>query len=335
MEIFENKMYRDTLSSQGFNNGRGWITIFTPTYNREKYINRPYNSFLQQTDQHFIWIIVDDGSSDGTKKELLRLLSREEIPMLVISKQNGGKHSAFQVALDATKTEFFICADDDDKYYETAVEIFLNEWEKISEDKLDDIGAIRALTQYDDGRIASNFTLSDTELGGHCDISTLDIIFKEKKLMENWTCYSVDSLRSINLFSSVTFGNYQQKFFSEGIWQSRFARKYKCRFLYTPLRTYYLDSGSSLSRRTETRQKYIDDFYNSFLFFTENIDYIVKYTPFKKWIKDVAIISIKRNRLKIPFFEFLKQTRARLGKFLFVVMFPLSKISSRYKLPKK
>ena len=37
------------------------ITIFTPTYNRGKLIQRLYKSLQNQTYNDFEWIIVDDG----------------------------------------------------------------------------------------------------------------------------------------------------------------------------------------------------------------------------------------------------------------------------------
>ena len=44
------------------------ITVFTPTYNRAYILERVYNSLIIQTNKEFEWIIVDDGSTDNTKK---------------------------------------------------------------------------------------------------------------------------------------------------------------------------------------------------------------------------------------------------------------------------
>ena len=44
------------------------ITVFTPTYNRAKSIHRVYESLLEQTYKNFIWLIIDDGSTDNTKE---------------------------------------------------------------------------------------------------------------------------------------------------------------------------------------------------------------------------------------------------------------------------
>ena len=43
------------------------LTVFTPTYNRKHTIHRTYESLCRQTSSDFDWLIIDDGSSDGTR----------------------------------------------------------------------------------------------------------------------------------------------------------------------------------------------------------------------------------------------------------------------------
>ena len=42
------------------------ITVFTPTYNRKSLIPHLYKSLCEQDCQDFVWLVVDDGSSDGS-----------------------------------------------------------------------------------------------------------------------------------------------------------------------------------------------------------------------------------------------------------------------------
>ena len=44
------------------------FTIGTPTYNRKDLLLRLYESLKRQTFRDFVWLIVDDGSTDGTKE---------------------------------------------------------------------------------------------------------------------------------------------------------------------------------------------------------------------------------------------------------------------------
>lgn len=42
------------------------LTIFTPTYNRRHILPRLYDSLCAQTSKDFVWLVVDDGSTDQT-----------------------------------------------------------------------------------------------------------------------------------------------------------------------------------------------------------------------------------------------------------------------------
>ena len=44
------------------------ITVFTPTYNRAYIIDNLYRSLQRQTFRDFEWIIIDDGSTDGSRE---------------------------------------------------------------------------------------------------------------------------------------------------------------------------------------------------------------------------------------------------------------------------
>lgn len=43
------------------------ITVLTPTYNRANLLPNLYNSLIAQEENNFNWLIIDDGSTDGTK----------------------------------------------------------------------------------------------------------------------------------------------------------------------------------------------------------------------------------------------------------------------------
>ena len=42
------------------------LTVFTLTYNRAYCLNKCYESLLRQTSDDFCWLVIDDGSTDGT-----------------------------------------------------------------------------------------------------------------------------------------------------------------------------------------------------------------------------------------------------------------------------
>lgn len=44
------------------------VTILTPTYNRKELLSKLYESLQLQKDKDFEWLIIDDGSTDGTSE---------------------------------------------------------------------------------------------------------------------------------------------------------------------------------------------------------------------------------------------------------------------------
>ena len=46
------------------------LTVFTPLYNRKTTLKRTYESLCRQTNKDFIWLIIDDGSTDNPYEEI-------------------------------------------------------------------------------------------------------------------------------------------------------------------------------------------------------------------------------------------------------------------------
>ena len=69
------------------------VTFFTPTYNRAHILHRCYESLCGQTSYNFKWLVVDDGSKDGTEKIIQKWISQEHrFPIEYHYKENGGSY---------------------------------------------------------------------------------------------------------------------------------------------------------------------------------------------------------------------------------------------------
>ena len=111
------------------------LTVFTPAYNRAHTISRTYESLCRQTCKDFIWLVVDDGSTDGTRKLIEQWIADGIIPIQYIYQENQGMHGAHNTAYRNITTELNTCIDSDDYMPDDAVEQIIDFWEKHGSDK--------------------------------------------------------------------------------------------------------------------------------------------------------------------------------------------------------
>ena len=97
------------------------ITVFTPIFNRAHLLLRLYKSLLDNSDCRIEWLIVDDGSEDDPKTIIDNICPPKDIVIKYIRKSNGGKHTAYNTALENANGKFFVCLDSDDLLYKGAL----------------------------------------------------------------------------------------------------------------------------------------------------------------------------------------------------------------------
>ena len=111
-----------------------FITVFTPAYNRAHTLPRTYESLLRQNCKDFIWLIVDDGSTDNTVDLVRDWQSRDNgFEIQYIHKENGGMHTAHNFAYANIHTELNVCIDSDDALADGAIEKIIRKWNEVKD----------------------------------------------------------------------------------------------------------------------------------------------------------------------------------------------------------
>lgn len=138
------------------------LTVFTPTYNRAHTLERLYRSLCAQTCQDFDWLVIDDGSADGTTALVQGFINEGRIPIRYIYKENGGLYTGYNVAYSTIETELNVCIDSDDAMPENAVERILAIWREKGSDRF--CGLLGLDVDVDTGRpIGGRFPEEMTE----------------------------------------------------------------------------------------------------------------------------------------------------------------------------
>lgn len=138
------------------------LTVFTPTYNRKHTLLRTYESLCRQTYKGFEWLVIDDGSSDGTREWIESLGSKisekglrfdwmgrliegvdenhfvikaNDLCIEYVYKPNGGLYTGYNTAYAVIETELCVCIDSDDYMPDDAVEKIIMLWKERGCDK--------------------------------------------------------------------------------------------------------------------------------------------------------------------------------------------------------
>ena len=127
------------------------ITVFTPAYNRAYILGKCYQSLNKQTRKEFIWLIIDDGSTDNTRELVEGWMKQDNgYEIRYVYKENGGLHTGYNKAIEVMDTELSICIDSDDSMPADGVEKILRIW---NERKDPDIAGLIGLDYDEKGNL--------------------------------------------------------------------------------------------------------------------------------------------------------------------------------------
>lgn len=104
------------------------VAIFTPTFNRAYKLPDLYHSLVRQTNKDFVWLVVDDGSTDDTDRLINNYMHENLIKIRFVSRENGGKQRAHNTALQNCNEELFFTVDSDDYLTDSAIQQVIEAW---------------------------------------------------------------------------------------------------------------------------------------------------------------------------------------------------------------
>lgn len=107
------------------------LAIVTPVYNRASELPALFDSLVHQRCWDFIWYVIDDGSSDESWSVIEGMRNEAKFPVEAFRKENGGKHTAVNLAMRHVVEPLTFIVDSDDTLPTAAVETIIDSFDKV------------------------------------------------------------------------------------------------------------------------------------------------------------------------------------------------------------
>lgn len=196
------------------------VTVLTPTFNRAELLPRVYASLVGQTLHDFEWLVVDDGSQDGTRDRVGEWAGQSPFPVRYAWQENGGKHVAVNHGVRLARGRLILILDSDDWLVPGAVERVLFWWGTIPEAEQGRFAGVAGLCVSPSGEVIG--TRFPKEV---LDSDSVEIRVKYRVRGDKCEVWRRDTL------AQFPFPENLGRFVTEALVWNRIARHYKLRFV--------------------------------------------------------------------------------------------------------
>jgi glycosyltransferase involved in cell wall biosynthesis len=129
------------------------VSVVTSTYQRANTLPRLYESLCAQTYRDFEWVLVDDGSDDGTEELVRGWIGESPFPIVYHWQENRGMGIGRNRAIERASGEYCAMIDSDDWYLPHALERMVATWEAIPPQRREEFSDVEGLRVDGDGEL--------------------------------------------------------------------------------------------------------------------------------------------------------------------------------------
>ncbi len=128
------------------------VAIVTSVYNKAPWLDRCFNSFVNQTFSDLEFIVINNGSTDESATIIDKFSKQDPRFKVITLKDNIGPSGAYALGIEKVNTEYFALCDSDDYIPNNYIEVL---FEKICEHNAD-ISMCANDMVWDNGKVATN-----------------------------------------------------------------------------------------------------------------------------------------------------------------------------------
>ncbi len=213
------------------------VTIMTPSYNRAHTLPRVFESLKNQTFKDFEWLILDDGSTDETRKVVEDFKKEADFDIRYYYQENQHKFITFFNGINLARGIYFSPLDSDDALLNDSLETLLKTWRSIQKD--DNVVFVLSLCEDQNGNL-----VGDRFSGEPLICSIFDLRYKYKIKGDKWGMGKTEVYKKMKLDLEYLSG---KGFIPEGVFQFQFDKLGFHYCINKITRIYFRDKDDELS----------------------------------------------------------------------------------------
>lgn len=287
------------------------LSILTATYNRAKFLEKLYNSIIQNLDGGLDveWLIMDDGSIDETEEIVQKFIDEAKIEIKYKKQENQGKMSAINNLMKYVTGDLIVDCDSDDYFTLDAFKIIKEEFEKKDKEGL---YGICFLKQTGNGKIdGTRFENSRSTM--------FDLYFKERATGEKGIVFYADVRKKYRHELE-----HDEKFVTEARMYHKMDEQYKMKCVNKSITIFDYQENGYTSNALKT---FISSPFGYLKYFEEILQKDFKSVTWNKRLYAIKhyILFLTLTKEKMN----LRQVKNCLNKFLILALIVPGKIKSK------
>lgn len=295
------------------------ISVLTATYNRANLLSKLYESILKNlnSDVETEWLIMDDGSTDETKKLIEKFIIENKLEIKYFFQENQGKMQAINNLIGYAQGDLIIECDSDDYFTTNAFEIIRDAYEK-NKDYIKDFYALCFLKYDQTGKnMGNNFKKNISNM--------FDLYFKEGENGEKALVFNSQIRKQYKY--ELENG---EKFVTEARMFHKMDEKYSIICINEPI---MICEYQTQGYTKNIIKQFKENPYGYLNYFKEILQKDMNGVVFKKRlyaIKHYILFAVLTNRKNI-----VKQVKGIFNKFLIIALYIPGRIVTKNKFLKK